>query len=244
MLSPLLFALYISSLGNFLHSLQEGVDFDGLVVSALFFADDLVLISRTRRQGMERLFRAVQCFCAGMHMSLAVSKTIILTNGPMDSSWLVLEDEPELEALLVGKYLGVDIQVKGRNLVKAREARMLAVARSYAHAIIGLTRSGLNRALIARKLWECCAVPAILYGTEAMTVTATTLVGLERIQGQVARFILQLPSSTSGVAGFLDAGLKPMCERIKERLGLYVWSIVNKRRDPIVTGVFASVMRA
>ena len=240
-LSPLLFALYISSLGNFLHSLQEGVNFDGLVVSALFFADDLVLISPTRRRGMERMFRAVQRFCAGMHMRLAVSKTIILTNGPEDSSWLVSEDEPELEALLVGKYLGVDIQVKGRNLVKAR---MLAVARSYAHTIIGLTRSGLNRALIAIKLWECCAVPAILYGAKAMTVTAATLAGLERIQGQVARFILQLPSSASGVAGFLDAGLKPMCERIKERLGLYVWSIVNKRRDPILTGVFASVMRA
>ena len=127
---------------------------------------------------------------------------------------------------------------------RTREARMLAVARSYAHTIIGLTRSGLNRALIAIKLWECCAVPAILYGAKAMTVTAATLAGLERIQGQVARFILQLPSSASGVAGFLDAGLKPMCERIKERLGLYVWSIVNKRRDPILTGVFASVMRA
>ena len=80
--------------------------------------------------------------------------------------------------------------MKGRNLVKAREVRMLAVARSYAHTIIGLTKSGLNRALIARKLWECCAVPAILYGTESMTVTASTLAGLELIQGQVARFIL------------------------------------------------------
>ena len=60
----------------------------------------------------------------------------------------------------------------------------------------------------------------------------------------MARFILQLPSSASGVAGFIDAGLKPMGERIKERLGLYVWTIVNKRRDPLLTSVFASVMRS
>ena len=72
---------------------------------------------------MERLFRVVQRFYAGMHMKLAVSKTIILSNGPNDSSWSVSEDEPELEALLVGKYLGVDIRVKGRNLVKAREEK-------------------------------------------------------------------------------------------------------------------------
>ena len=86
--------------------MQEGVEFDGLVITALFFADDLILISRTKRRGMERLFRAVQRFCVGMHMKLAVSKTIIRSNGPNDSSWSVSEDEPELEALLVGKYLG------------------------------------------------------------------------------------------------------------------------------------------
>ena len=47
-LSPLLFALYISSLGNVLHSMQEGVEFVGLVISALFFADDLILIFQTK----------------------------------------------------------------------------------------------------------------------------------------------------------------------------------------------------
>ena len=111
---------------------------------------------------MERLFRVVKRFLVGMHTKLVVSKTIILSNGPNNSSWSVSEDELELEALLVGKYLGVDIQVKGQNLVKAREERMITVARSYTHTIIGLTWSGLDRALIARKLWECCAIPAVL----------------------------------------------------------------------------------
>ena len=157
-----------------------------------------------------------------MHMKLVVSKTIILTHGPNNSSWSASEDELELEALLVGKYLGVDIQVKGRNLVKAREERMLTVARSYAHTIIGLTQSGLDRAIIAHKLWECCAIPAVLYGTEAMIISATIVRALERIQGQVAKFILQLPSSASGIVGFVDTGLKPMGDRIKERIGLYV----------------------
>ena len=44
-LSPMLFSLYISGLGRVLHTLREGIDFDGVVISALFFADDLVLIS-------------------------------------------------------------------------------------------------------------------------------------------------------------------------------------------------------
>ena len=77
-----------------------------------------------------------------------------------------------------------------------------------------------------------------------MIISAMTVGVLEGIQGQVARFILQLPSSASGVAGFIDAGLKPMGEQIKERIGLYIWTIVNKRRDPILTSVFTSVMRS
>ena len=94
--------------------------------------------------------------------TLAISKTIILTNGPNDQSSRLSWSE---------STQGVGIQVKGRNLVMAREARMLRVARSYAHTIIGLTRSGLDRAQIACKLWESCAIPAVLYGTEAMTVS-------------------------------------------------------------------------
>ena len=41
---------------------------------------------------------------------------------------------------------------------------------------------------------------------------------LDSIQNQIARFILQLPSSSSKVAGYMDAGLKPMRDRIKERV--------------------------
>ena len=44
-LSPMLFSLYISGLGKVLHSLRKGIAFDGVVISALFFTDDLVLIS-------------------------------------------------------------------------------------------------------------------------------------------------------------------------------------------------------
>ena len=50
-LSPMLFSLYISGLGAALHSLHEGIDFEIVIISPLFFADDLVLISRTRKRG-------------------------------------------------------------------------------------------------------------------------------------------------------------------------------------------------
>ena len=74
--------------------------------------------------------------------------------------------------ILVGKYLGIDIQVKGRNLIKGREEKMVAVAQKYANAIIGLSRNGLDRAVKAHTLWgERCAILAVLYCSEAMVLS-------------------------------------------------------------------------
>ena len=108
----------MAGLGEKLHAMKEGVNFSGQVISALFFADDLVLISRTKVRGMERMLREVSRFCKGMYMKLSVEKTAILSNGQEGQVWKVELGTPDLEATLVGKYLGVEIQVKGRNLAR------------------------------------------------------------------------------------------------------------------------------
>ena len=240
-LSPLLFSLYISGLGKVLHSLKEGVGFNGVVVTALFFADDLVLISRTKVRGMNKLLKVVNKFCQDMNMKLAVDKTVILSAGANNTVWKVDNDSPDLVASLVAKYLGVSLSIKGRNLIKAREGKMISSARAFAHTIMGLTRSGLDRAITAHKLWELCAIPSILYASEAMVVSATTIKELDRIQNSVARFILQLPRSASTLAGVLDAGLMPFGQRIHTRQVLFRHDLAIKNGDAIVKEV-ASVV--
>jgi len=243
-LSPLLFSLYMAGLGEKLHAMKEGINFNGQVISALFFADDLVLISRTKVRGMERMLREVSRFCHGVYMKLSVEKTIILSCGTQGHTWKIEPGTPDLESNLVGKYLGVELQVKGRNLVKPREDRMVCVAQNYANTIMGVTRSGLDRSLVAHTLWERCAIPAILYAVESMVLSNNVTRKLDSIQHQVARFILQLPSSSAMVAGYMDAGFKPMRDRIKERVALYVWDIMHKKQDPILSGTFDAVIGA
>ena len=113
------------------HAMKEGINFNGQVISALFFADDLVLISWTKVSGMERMLREVSRFCHGVYMKLSVKKTIILSNGTQGQAWKIEPGTPDLESNLVGKYLGVELQVKGRNLVKLREERMVCVKIRY-----------------------------------------------------------------------------------------------------------------
>jgi len=241
-LSPLLFSLYISGLGRVLHSMKEGVQFNGVFISALFFADDLVLISRTKRRGMDRLLRRVHKFCTDMDMKLAVEKTVILAHGTNQTSWRVSDTDPDIEAAMVAKYLGIEISLQGRNLIKPRESNMIGVARTYAHTIMGCTRSGLDRAQTAHRLWECCAIPGFLYGTEAMVVSKTTVRKLEMIQHMVAGFILQLPQSSSQVMGWMEAGLQPIQHRLDAKMVFFAHSLLSGKKDTITKAVVDSVL--
>ena len=54
---------------------------------------------------------------------------------------------------------------------------------------------------------ETCAIPSILYLTEAFSVSNKTIKGIDKIQCIVGNFILKTPTSTSKVATWCDAGL-------------------------------------
>ena len=68
--------------------------------------------------------------------------------------------------------------------------------------------------MVARQLWETCAVPAFLYGSKAMWISNKTIGELEKLQSLVGKFILQIPGSSSKVSTWIDAGLMPIKYRI------------------------------
>ena len=67
---------------------------------------------------------------------------------------------------------------------------------------------------------------------------------MHSIQHKVARFILQLSSSTAKVAGYMKAGFKPVKDRVKKRIALYLWEMMRKKRLQILTNVFNAVIGA
>ena len=238
-LSPLLFALYVAGLGAELHATELGVKMGEVVVTALFFADDLILISRTPKRGMERLLGIVQAFCREMCMTLSISKTHLLTTKSSGGSWTL--GDHTFTDILAAKYLGVKIMIRGRNMLKQHEEAMMSKAMGYAHTIMNLTRAGLDRAKVATALWETCAIPAILYCVECFGISATTIRELERTQNMVARFVLQVPRSSSAALGWMDAGFRQMGSRIESRRAAYLWTICHKRQDPLLRSVLEDV---
>ena len=119
-------------------------------------------------------------------------------------------------------------------MVGQYEAVMLKRATCCAMSIMNLTRAGLDRALIAKRLWECCAIPSILYCAEVLVISKKTVEELERVQNMVGCFILQVPSSSSRALAWMDAGLVPMQDRIQARQANYIWTAVKHRTNPTV----------
>ena len=82
--------------------------------------------------------------------------------------------------------------VRGCTVLKDYEAVVVRRALNYAYSIMSLSRRGLDRALVARKIWETCASPAILYCSEVRVFRGSTLEELDHIQNMVDRFISQV----------------------------------------------------
>ena len=73
--------------------------------------------------------------------------------------------------MMKAKYLGVKLQLRGRNMIGQYEETMIKRAMSYAYTLMTLRGGGLDRALIAKRVWESSAIPAILYCVEGEALT-------------------------------------------------------------------------
>ena len=96
--------------------------------------------------------------------------------------------------------------------------------------------------MVAKRLWESCAIPAFLYCVEAVTLKKSTIVELEGLQGMVGRFILQIPASSSKVFTWMDAGLMLMVHRIQTRQTLYIWSILKTKSNTLLMEILCELL--
>ena len=75
-MSPLLFSLYISGIGEELNSSGLGIDLQDVNISAILFADDLVLLGKSRN-ALDLLMEKTRRFFHRHKLDLSESKSKI-----------------------------------------------------------------------------------------------------------------------------------------------------------------------
>ena len=216
-MSPLLFALYLSSLGHELTRSTLGVKLHSVVISALFFADDVVLIARTA-EGLKELLSVVQAHCRSLRMRLSAPKSKIIS--PAEGEWeLASEEEPAscLGKVLSFRYLGVEIFLSPFKGSIAMQQRAVRVFNQYRGACINLARDGPDVVDVAMALWSNIAVSSALHGCEVVSFSPTSIDTMERQQTAVGKFALGLPTSAPNAAVQALLGLRPVRQVIYSR---------------------------
>ena len=214
-LSPLLFNLYISSLGNDLSISTEGFRIGKAIVSALLFADDLVVIARSR-SGLLKLMEIVKKHSDSLKLELNTDPNkseVVAQEGSEGDSWDLVDADGSvslsLKQVMQYKYLGSHVYPSMSKTAREKVKQCVIKARKYKGSCICISHDGPDRVDMILATWSNVALPSILYGCEMIPFCDTAIKDIERIQGQIAKYALGLPLSAPNICARVDLGLKP-----------------------------------
>ena len=232
-LSPMLFALYMADMGHDLSLSSDGFKLGRVCVSGLFFADDLVLLSPTS-EGLLRLLQMVKRHTDLLKMELNTGKDkteVVSPDGQAGDQWHVLNDKQEpvlsLNQVVKYKYLGNPAMSSIHKMGVEKQKECIEKAHRYKGSCIFMSRDGPDTVDMILATWCNVAIPAILYGTEMVPFSETTITEIERTQNQIAKYALSLPLGTAGVCAQLDLGMKPFRQLLYEHQLKYYTRVLN-----------------
>ena len=230
-LSPLLFSIFIDSLGYELNNTNLGISLGNVNISSLFFADDIVILGKNKA-ALDSLMDITRKFFKSHHLELSASKSKTLSFEATTGETIFAGDQDldpiSLQQVACFKYLGVTVSSSSYRFFSAHNERVKAKARQYLQSVLSLVRTGPDRVDLAFTLWSSCALPAILYGCEVVPLNQGTINEIENCQARVGKFMLQVQNSSSSVCSNIDAGFRPVWAVIAERVMIYASRLMDK----------------
>ena len=167
-LSPQLFNLLLEkvmelSLGDF----EGGIMIDGVTITNLRYADDIVLLGKTQEE-VRRMTELVEEHCKRYKLNINVNKTKVMKVGREQEQVIIDLEAGRLEQVEEFKYLGVSFTKTGDTARAIQERIKLGYA-----AMNRLTKiwkeNTISRSLKIR-LFNAIVVPTVLYGAESWVI--------------------------------------------------------------------------
>ena len=197
------------------------------------FADDLIIIGRSDK-ALHTLMNITRTFFKSHKLELSEKKSKLISHCAATGQTTFTGTQTStltLEEVLTYKYLGAPFCSSPRHLFSKFNEQVKTRSQAYLTRVLSLVKTGPDRAELAYTLWTLCALPSILYATEVIPLTQSTIAEVQRCQSVVGKFILQLPRSSASVAACIDAGLKPVWCLIAEKVLLYSSNLMKKPAD-------------
>ena len=235
-LSPLLFTLFICDIGQLLQQAHTGALIRGIIISALLFVDDLIIIGRNREKA-EWLLTACQYHFELNGLEINCSKTNILSKENVINQNISLQSTyykttvGEIELKEKYKYLGVNVSLgKAADIFRFHRKIIVSRLRSYAGLILSMARNSYDPIEVGEALWKSVALESTLYGIQIISVNKQILSQLDSIQATFAADLMGVNRSASHVGILREFGWNPISSLVMERK-LQYWARLSGLSD-------------
>ena len=193
-LSPTLFSVFINSLLEELNDTCSGLVVNGINVSVLAYADDIVIVARSE-QYLQALLDKLDTWCGNWKMSVNMSKTKIIVFNKQGSKTCCLRlHGSTVEVVKCYKYLGVTFDERcsfQQHLEQALLKGRQALGRVYKlfHCLRKPNYHTFER------LYKCIVVPTVTYGMGiwGAHLNQQQRVAVDRLMYQAQRWFLCVP---------------------------------------------------
>ena len=213
-LSPLLFALYIAEMGEAINLSGEGFRIGRVIITSVFFADDIILFCRDP-EGLLRLLSLVKRHADLLKLNINTKKDkseIVSQSGSVGDTWDVVDASGQvvlsLSQVLKYKYLGSPVKNTIFKTCLEKQKECVTKAHKYKGSCMYISSQGPDIVDMILATWRNVAIPSILYGTEAVPFCDANIKEIEIAQNQVAKYALGVPIGTAGICAQFELGLK------------------------------------
>jgi len=206
-LSPMLFAIYISDLGESLLSQNSGFLIGHVNINSLFFADDIILLTKSRIL-MDKLLALLVREGHRIDMTISNKKSQVISHD--NEPHIILQDEEDnnilLKAVKCYKYLGLEVYKTVFKTATEKQNLCITKAKKYKSMCMLVSKTSVDKTIVASTVWTCVAIPSILYATEFVAFSDTTIKQMNTIQSSLAKSVLGLPQNAPNFVAQTELG--------------------------------------
>ena len=202
-------------------------------IAALFFADDGLVLTQSINEA-KRAIKILKEIGETCGLDINSQKSNIMIYNKKEIQQNKIEDIEIVEEI---KYLGVKITNK-RNCFDEYKKDTIEKAKKFANMMYSTIATACNRVLIGKTFWKNIMMPTFLHGTEVIDYTEAELQTLQRIDNQVYRTILGMPSYTASSALRSEIGASSTKSRDMKSKIMFVKHIIEDEGNNLVKEIF------
>ena len=248
-LSPLLFNLYINNLPYlFENTLSDPFVLpNGTKINSLLYADDLIILSRSKL-GLQICLNVLSSYCETWMLKINPKKTkiMIFQKRPRKSTDINFNIGTEsIEIVQEYTYLGTRLTPTGNftlALEHLKEKAMHAFSSIRKHSTLNRLRPNTASQIFDTMIFPILSYNSVIWGMYTKQDFKTwDRSPIEKIHLKFCKRYLEVHNKTSNIACRAELGRLPLIIPINQRIMKYVVYLNNKDNDSIVTTIFPYV---